>query len=90
LHQVVIIKSSNDAGLGNRLQAMTSAFLFAIVTKRLLLVDWAENKDAIVRNFLIFSAVSFATQQHAPLPRSSILFASYPSLCSSFFAAFVT
>ena len=46
--QVLIIKTSNDAGLGNRLQAMTSAFLFAIISKRLLLVDWAENMDTIV------------------------------------------
>lgn len=45
--KVVVIKTSNEAGLGNRLQAMTSAFLFAIVTKRLLLVDWAENMNAI-------------------------------------------
>jgi hypothetical protein len=47
--QVVVIKSSHDAGLGNRLQAVASACLFAIVTQRVLLIDWAENSDQIVR-----------------------------------------
>ena len=46
--QVVIIKTTDDAGMGNRLQAMASALLFAIVTKRVLLVDWAENGNQIV------------------------------------------
>jgi len=45
--KILIIKSSDDAGLGNRLQAMVSAFLFAIVSNRLLLIDWAENANQI-------------------------------------------
>ena len=49
LLQVLIIMSSDDAGLGNRLQAMLYAFLFAIVSNRLLLIDWAENANQIVR-----------------------------------------
>ena len=55
LLQVLIIKSSDDAGLGNRLQAMVSAFLFAIVSNRVLLIDWAENANQIVRAcFVLF------------------------------------
>ncbi len=46
--QVLIFQTSNDAGLANRLQAMVSAALFAIVTKRLFLIDWAENTDPLV------------------------------------------
>ncbi len=57
LTQVVVIKTADVAGLGNRLQAMTSAFLFAIVTKRVLLIDWAENSNAIVRSFLFVFVV---------------------------------
>jgi hypothetical protein len=64
---VLVIKTSNDAGLGNRLQAMTSAFLFAIVTKRLLLVDWAENADTIVRALLISRSLPCAMQQRCHL-----------------------
>ena len=53
LLQVLIIKSSDDAGLGNRLQAMVSAFLFAIVSNRVLLIEWAENANQIVRAWFV-------------------------------------
>ena len=62
--QIVIIKTSDDAGMGNRLQAMVSAFLFAVVTKRVLLVDWAENGNSIVRACNVFSAA--CASHHAP------------------------
>ena len=62
--QIVIIKTSDDAGMGNRLQAMVSAFLFAVVTKRVLLVDWAENGNSIVRACSVFSAA--CASHHAP------------------------
>ena len=56
--------------MGNRLQAMVSAFLFAVVTKRLLLVDWAENGNQIVRACNMFSAAR--APDHAPVIISSM------------------
>lgn len=35
-----------EAGLGNRLQALVSTFLFALLTKRVLLVDWSAAREA--------------------------------------------
>ena len=35
-----------DAGLGNRIQAVLSVFLLAMVTRRVFLIDWAVNTKA--------------------------------------------
>jgi hypothetical protein len=59
------VKTSDDAGMGNRLQAIVSAYLFAIVTKRVLLIDWAENSNQMVllvitaMRIFIFEALLF-------------------------------
>ena len=74
LLQVVIVKTSNDAGMGNRLQAIVYACLFAMVTKRVLLIDWAENSNLIVRAcnscYRSTSCVAPATTQLTPFASS--------------------
>ncbi len=42
---VLLFRPAIDAGLGNRLQALVSSFLLAMVTDRVLIVDWSTSSD---------------------------------------------
>ncbi len=43
---ILLFRPTIDAGLGNRLQALVSSFLLAIVTDRVLIVDWSTSSDS--------------------------------------------